>query len=530
MHALSAPASIARTRRAIIDVGSNTVRLVIYDGPARAPIVLYNEKITARLGKGVADTGRLSKKACEAALAALSRYALLLELHGIDDIECVATAAVRDAANGAAFLEQVSRLGLHPRLLTGEEEALASAHGVQAAFPGAVGVVGDLGGGSLELIDIGPDGCRHGVSLPLGTLRLPALKAGGRDGFARAVRKALRQSGWQGEAGQTFYLVGGSWRALARYAMVRDNWPVDDPHGHELDPQAALRLARWLAAAARGKAAGKAAGKLPARNAAAASLGELARLGLGLSASRLASLPDAAALLAVLVRELKPARLVISGWGLREGLLAQRLPTEVAGDDPLLAGVSEFVRLSGEELPEAAATVVRWCRCIDLGTGKPGRPALRLAATMLALASMQNEPNLRAELASEWALRKRWIGIDAEGRAMLAVAVRANSARTAIPEELLRMAPAGALREALAWGLAVRLCRRMSVGAPAALAGTALAIDGGRLVLAARGAMAALHTDMVAKDHRLLAECLGLEPAFVALDAGEALPGVDFPL
>jgi len=503
----------SRTRRAIIDLGSNTVRLVIYDGPARAPIVLYNEKITARLGKGVAEDGRLTKKASEAALAALSRYALLLGLHGIDDVECVATAAVRDASNGAEFLERVARLGLRPRLLSGEQEALASAHGVQAAFPGAAGVVGDLGGGSLELIDIGPDGCRHGVSLPLGTLRLPALRAGGGEGFARAVRKLLRQGGWRGGAGQTFYMVGGAWRALARYAMLREAWPVDDPHGYALEPQAAARLARGLAAEARSKAAGKPGGRGPA---------ELAQLGL--SASRVASLPDAAALLAVLVRELQPARLVISGWGLREGLLAERLPPEVAGDDPLLAGVSAFVRLSGERLPEAAEAVAQWCDCIELGAGKPGRAALRLAATMLALASLRNEPNLRAELAGEWALRKRWIGIDAEGRAMLAVAVRANSARTAIPADLLRMASAGALREALAWGLAVRLCRRMSVGAPAAMAETALAIDGDRLVLAARGAMAALHTEMVAKDHRLLAECLGLAPVFVALEAGEALP------
>ncbi|MDE2404472.1 MAG: Ppx/GppA family phosphatase [Sphingomonadales bacterium] len=496
------------SRRAIIDIGSNTVRLVIYDGPARAPSVLYNEKITARLGKGVAEDGRLSRKASETALAALGRYALLLRLHAITDIECVATAAVRDAANGGEFLDRVAALGLAPRMLSGKQEAEASAHGVLAAFPGAEGVVGDLGGGSLELIDIGDDGCRHGVTLPLGTLRLAALRAGGPDGFARAVRKMLRQSGWSGEAGRPFYCVGGSWRALARFAMLREDWPVDDPHGYEMEPDAALRLARMLAAQARAKAIGKKAGRKGA-----AGLADLAKLGLGISASRIASLPDAAALLAVLVRVLKPSRLVFSGWGLREGLLAARLAPAAAHSDPLLAGVAQFVRRSGEGLPEAAAAVARWCAPADPGQGKG---TLRLAATMLALASMRTEPNLRAELASEWALRKRWIGISAEGRAMLAVAVRGNSARTAIPADLLRMASATRLREALAWGLAVRLCRRMSVGAAEALAGTSLAVDGGRLVLAAGGTMAALYNETVAKDHRLLAECLGLEAVFEA--------------
>ncbi|HWU03235.1 MAG TPA: exopolyphosphatase, partial [Novosphingobium sp.] len=165
--------------RAIIDIGSNTVRMVIYAGPPRAPTVLFNEKVTARLGKGVAEDGRLSPKSRATALAALSRFALLLRLHGVRDVRTVATAAARDASDGAAFLDEVRALGLTPRLLSGEEEAIASAHGVLAGFPGARGIVGDLGGGSLELIDIDGTGCTHGVSLPLGTLRLPALRAEG---------------------------------------------------------------------------------------------------------------------------------------------------------------------------------------------------------------------------------------------------------------------------------------------------------------------------------------------------------------
>ena len=124
--------------QAIIDIGSNTVRLVIYGGPARAPAVLYNEKVTARLGKGVAEDGKLSEKAMGTVLAALGRFEALLRLRGVKKVQTVATAAARDASNGPAFLARVAALGLNPRLLSGEEEAVTSARGVLAAFPGAV--------------------------------------------------------------------------------------------------------------------------------------------------------------------------------------------------------------------------------------------------------------------------------------------------------------------------------------------------------------------------------------------------------
>ena len=246
---------VAAAPRAIIDIGSNTVRLVIYGGPPRAPVVLHNEKVTARLGKGVAENGKLGAKAMGQALAALGRYVCLLALRGVADVQTVATAAVRDARNGAVFMERIAELGLSPRLLSGEEEALTSARGVMAAFPGAVGMVGDLGGGSLELIDIAGTRATHGISLPLGTLRLPALRAGGGPKFARRVRKMLASVDWSGAHAQDFYLVGGSWRAFGRFAMLRGKWPVDDPHGFVLTAEQAGQITQAQAAAAISNAA-----------------------------------------------------------------------------------------------------------------------------------------------------------------------------------------------------------------------------------------------------------------------------------
>lgn len=529
--------------RGIIDIGSNTVRLVIFGGPARAPAVLHNEKVTARLGKGVADNGRLSEKGMKTALASLARYAAILRLHGVEDVQCVATAAVRDATNGGEFLERVAALGLSPRLLSGEEEAVTSAHGVQSAFPGAHGVVGDMGGGSLELIDIEGERCTHGSSLPLGTLRLPALREGGGARFARRVKKMLRSVDWSTAHDQPLYLVGGSFRALARFAMVHQDWPIDDPHGFELSPEEAIKLARKVMepkmaarlspakvvpAPAKGAPVRALAvkGKTVAQKQPPAKQAERITIP-GVSAGRLASLPDAAALLAVLVRELKPQRLIFSSWGLREGLLAERFDEETRAADPMLAGVAAFAAGYSPTLPVLAREMVRWTAAALPATSEPDArrvERLRLGATMLALASLDTEPNLRTEQAADWALRKRWVGLTARGRAMIALAVLANSGRTAVPPALLRLAPIGALRDAVTWGLATRLARRIGGGAVAALAGTSLRVDGAALVLAVTPGLAALCNEAVEKDLRVLAECLGLVPRLDILPEGADLP------
>ncbi len=509
--------------RAVIDIGSNTVRLVIFGGPTRVPVTLYNEKVTARLGRGVAENGRLSAKSMRVALASLARYAALLRLRGVTDVECVATAAVRDATNGPAFLARIAELGLSPRLLSGEDEALIGAQGVLSAFPNTQGVVADLGGGSLELTDIAANRCTHGVSMPLGTLRLSALRASGAENFARRVRVMLGAAAWTGAHDQDLYLVGGSWRALARYAMDREDWPVDDPHGFELAPHAALKLARSLmalqkrdghavkVALARVNGEPPVAGVPDLAKAAPpkSALGEVA----GISPSRLASLPDAAALLSVLVRELKPARLIFSAWGLREGLFASRFSPEVSAQDPLVIAAADFVEGLAHGLPAIARLVADWT-CVTATGSRAGDEPLRLVAIMLALTSMRSEPNRRAEQGTDWALRKRWIGIDTEGRAMLALAVRANNGRGAIPAELLRLAPMQRLREAQAWGLATRLCRRFTGPSAQALAATGLTIEQQQLILRARDDMAVLYSDTVARDHRWLAETLGLEAVF----------------
>jgi exopolyphosphatase/guanosine-5'-triphosphate,3'-diphosphate pyrophosphatase len=478
-------------QRAIIDIGSNTVRLVVYGGSMRAPMVLLNEKVTARLGREIAETGRLAEEAMALAMRGLRRFALLLEDLGIEDVETVATAAVREAANGREFVEELRAIGLQPRVISGEEEALLSAHGVIGAFPEARGIVADLGGGSLELVRVAEGSADGASTLPLGTLRLPEHRGRNRSEMRKSLDKAIRKAGWDlaaspPETNGALYLVGGTWRAMAVFAMAARGYPLSDPHGFALDPAAALEVAGTLAASG----------------------SETLRGRQRISAMRAEQLPDAAVLLAALLARLNPAKVVFSSWGLREGLLYDRLPAHSRAQDPLLAGVAVFASQRGAP-PTLATRMAAWT--LDAAPARAhGSERLRLAATMLALASMQIEPNLRLPQAIDWALHKRWIAVDGKGRAMMAAAIAANGNVLDLPPRVRALASEEALEEAVRWGLAIRLARRLGARSLRSLEVSRLVLEDGALVLRLAESHAALFGVPTEKDMKLLAGRLGV--------------------
>ena len=161
---------------AVIDIGSNSVRLVIYEGLTRSPTPIFNEKVLAGLGREVHSTGLLAADAVEKALQALRRFRTLCDIGGITRLWCVATAACRDADNGPEFIAAAERICRRSiAVLTGKQEAQYSALGVVSGLYQPDGIVGDLGGGSLELVDVRGESIRSGVTLPLGSLALQDL-------------------------------------------------------------------------------------------------------------------------------------------------------------------------------------------------------------------------------------------------------------------------------------------------------------------------------------------------------------------
>ncbi len=474
--------------RAVIDIGSNTVRMVVYTGSPRAPTVWLNEKVTARLGRELASTGKLPNKAMDLALTGLARFAMILDDLEVADVQCVATAAVRDAANGSDFLARVTALGLQPRLLSGAEEAHFAAMGVIGAFPKGDGLVADLGGGSLELVAIGQGIVHGGASLPLGTLRLPPLRVKGEGEFRDAVTRELQATGLVGQTGRPLFLVGGTWRALATYAMHRDKYPLSDPHAFRLDNEEALKLARKLAA-------------LPAEEPQSLD---------GVPSSRAAGLPAAAAMLQIMIETLGTDGIIISAWGLREGLLFERLEPAAREADPLLAAITHFTTPRGGSL-SGATMMAGWTSSIVSSLGN-GSERLRLAAAMLTKAQTRLEPNMRLKHSIDWALDKRWIGIDHRGRALIAAALRGACARPEPTADLLRLASAEELREAAAWGLAFRLCRRIGAGSRASMLTSRLLREDGKLILWLDESRQQLASDSVIADLGKLAAWLGCAP------------------
>jgi len=472
--------------QAIIDIGSNSVRLVVYDGPARAPLVLFNEKVSAGLGKGLGGGAKLDRRAAAQALRALARFLEVARAMDVQDVRTVATAAVRDASDGTAFIVEIEKLGLPVELLSGEQEARASGYGVISAFPTADGLVGDIGGGSLELARVRAGQVHETISLPLGVLRLAGLNKG-RGMLDRHVKKLLVKAGWKDvERDLPLWLVGGSWRALARLHMYLTDYPLPVLHGYVMPPEAASRLLRALGRMDRKRLKG--IDVIPS--------------------GRIGALADAAALLATLKRLLGSRSLIVSAYGLREGLLFEGLTPELRAKDPLV----EAARLVGATLgrfPEHGDLLARWIA--PLFPDEDMRCArLRLVACLLGDVGWMANPELRAERGLDIALYGNWVGVDVLGRAMIAHALYTSFGGGSAPAPLVaQLSSPEDCAQAAAWGLAMRLGQRLSGGVAGPLEVSSLSIDDTTLTLSLPDGQAVLYGEAVERRHKQLASALG---------------------
>lgn len=481
-------------RTAIIDIGSNSIRLVVYEGPPRLPAVLFNEKVMAGLGRSLSATGRIDDDSLVMARAALARFAWLAREMGAGEVRTVATAAVREAANGGELIDEAEALGLSVELLSGDEEATASGMGVLSAIPDADGIVGDLGGGSLELVRVVAGTVTDRISFPLGVLRLAAIREKGKGALDRRVSKLLEDAGWMGRGkGLPFYAVGGSWRALARLDMHLTNYPLPVIHGYTLSPDEIARLGRTLAQVDRAKL----------------------KAITNLSSSRVPTLADATALLAHVLKHLGSSSAIASAYGLREGLLYTRLPEAVRREDPLIAAArDEGARLG--RFPEHGDLLDAWIAPLFAGEA-PDLARLRHTACLLADVGWRANPEFRAERGVEEALHGNWVAIDARGRALVAQALWTSlGGGTDSPDPLGRLAPHDELQLAARWGLAMRLGQRLSGGVAGPLQRTQLMLVDDALTLIVEDGDGALYGDAVERRHKALATAFSAEPALQA--------------
>ncbi|MBY0582978.1 MAG: Ppx/GppA family phosphatase [Sphingomonas sp.] len=477
-------------RTAIIDIGSNSIRLVVYQGPPRLPAILFNEKVMAGLGRAVSATGNIETKALNTAMMALARFAAVATEMEVSRIRTVATAAVRDAANGAMLIERARKLGLDVELLSGDQEAVAAGEGVLSAIPDANGIVGDLGGGSLELVRVRDGAVHDRVSFPLGVLRVAKLREKGSRSFDRHVAGLLDEAGWIGRgAGLPLYLVGGSWRSLARLDMSVHAYPLPIIHQYEMAPAAITRLSRTLSHIAKGKLR-----SIP-----------------NISSGRAPMLGDAAAVLGVLLKHLWSSTTIVSSFGLREGLLFGGLENTERSQDPLIVAARDEGRRLGR-FAEHGDVLDQWIA--PLFASEPAALArLRHAACLLADVGWHANPEFRAERGVEIALHGNWVAIDAHGRALIAQTLFTGLGGGAeCPDPIPALATSAELKQAMAWGLALRLGQRLSGGLAGPLQRTSIRDDGTNLILSLTSADQALYSEAVERRYKALANALGRQP------------------
>ena len=480
---------------AVVDIGSNSVRMVLYRLEGRAIWTVFNEKVLAGLGRDLSGTGRLSEHGVALAMTALRRFAAVLEGVKPAYVFVAATAAVREAEDGPLFCERVAaETGLHVRVLTGEEEALYAALGVVAGDPRAQGLAADMGGSSLELIRIGEGRPEAGITLPLGPFSLADPEGFDAERLRAVIAERLKPVAGRFSTSE-LHAVGGGWRSLAQLHMEISGYPLRIVHQYAMTAGEARDVARFVAQQSR------------------ASLDRLP----GVSRRRAETLPYAALVLEGLIEALGLKTVVFSAWGLREGLLYETLDREESPADPLIAGCAALGARQGIS-PGLPAALEAWLRevitALPVSFGPERDPVLAAAACRLADLGARLHPDHRVDLVFDQVLRAPIPGQTHAERAWLACALNARyggNTATPLPAATDRLLGEDARLGARAMGLALRLGCDLSGRSPQLLANASVRVDGGALRLsAAPGYADVLLGEQTRRRAKGLAEALGL--------------------
>jgi exopolyphosphatase/guanosine-5'-triphosphate,3'-diphosphate pyrophosphatase len=394
------PSARALSRVGVVDVGSNSVRLVVFDGAARSPAYFYNEKIMCGLGAGMSESGRLNPAGRKRALEALKRFKMLAEGMDTGPLVIVATAAVREASDGEDFRAEVEReTGLKLWVIDGREEARLSAQGVLLGWPGSYGLVCDIGGSSMELAEINGGKVGARVSSQLGPLKLRDMKGGKKErrAYIRQTLNAMRAE--LGEQKNRLFLVGGSWRAIARIDMVRRKYPLHVLHEYRMTPADVRATIKYIE-----------------KNDA-----DTLRAQSGVSMARIELVPQAVEVLGELIKTFKPRDIAVSSYGIREGLLYEQMPQMLRDRDPLIEAC-RFAEQKDARLPGFGKVIYHFILPL-FKSAKPERRRIIRAACLLHDVSWRAHPDYRAEVCFDNATRANLGGLKHSERVYLGLAL-----------------------------------------------------------------------------------------------------------
>jgi exopolyphosphatase/guanosine-5'-triphosphate,3'-diphosphate pyrophosphatase len=487
---------------AVIDIGSNSVRLVVYETMSRSLVSVFNEKALCGLGREVQSTGLLAPDAVAKALTSLRRFRALCRIQKVGRVYAIATAACRDATNGADFIAKAERIcGTQIEILSGPREAKLSALGVVSGIHDPNGIVGDLGGGSLELIDVRKSRVHSGVTLPLGSL---ALQDSSHKSLKRAERIVKNEiSGvpqLRAGRGRTFYAVGGTWRALARIHIIQSGYPLKVMHGYSIPAADALDFVQRLR-----------------RLAAANMLADIEAV----SDARRPLLTYAALVLEYVIRVARPKTIVFSTFGVREGLLYEMLPQAERAKDGLICAAQTLNGLlsrSARHAEELIAWTDRLARVVKLRETEEDR-RLRHAACLLSDVGWRVHPDHRGEETLSLITNGNFGSVDHQGRAFVALSVYYRyaglSEENEPPPSTRDLIPPAMDERARMLGAAFRVAHLVSAARPGVLPATHFRSQGRKLMLVFEHQMVDLVADRVGSRFKQLARLLGRSGSIV---------------
>ncbi len=480
-------------RVGVIDIGSNSVRLVVFDGAARSPAYFYNEKVMCGLGRGITESGVLNPKGRDRALRALDRFTAVVEHMGLQSLTAVATAAVREADDGLEFCREVeARTGIQITVASGLEEARLSAQGVLLGWPTARGLVCDIGGASMELAEVSDGKVGRRETSPLGPLKLAAV-AGGEAGLQSHIRQEIEalKTSIDGDYDNLF-LVGGSYRAIAKIDMTRRKYPLDVLHEYKIETADLQETLDWIVAT---------------------SFDELNAL-TSTSQERMKLVPAAARVLKALIAGYSPSIVAISSYGLREGLLYERMPDELRQRDPLIEACKWYER-SAARFPGLGDVLSEWVLQVMPEADDKRRRLIR-AASLLHDVSWRADPSFRAEVCFDNVTRSNLGGLDHEGRILVGMALLhryKNNGKIGRYHRLGALLSEEQRKAAVIIGSAIRLGAVLAGGAGHVLAATKLHMDASTLDLEIPKGHRFYNGEAVTQRLKSLAEALGRKPA-----------------
>ncbi|GAB6051308.1 exopolyphosphatase [Magnetospira thiophila] len=458
------PKDLPQGRVAVVDIGSNSVRLVVFHGRTRTPIQIFNERALCGLGRGLRTTGRLDPEGVELAFDTLNRFTLLTQAMEVEEVDLLATAAVRDSADGGDFVNEIKRrFNFDVEVLSGEEEAKLAALGVISDWPDASGLMGDVGGGSLDLVAL--DGGNYGAhgTLPLGSIYLSEACGGDLSAAKGIIDSQLDSLPWLTDArDKTFYPVGGSWRALARAMIMHMDYPLHIVDNFTLPLKGALRLCKKI-------------GRMTPLQLEAFS---------SVSSRRRTALPLSALLLRRVLKRVQPAKVVFSAHGMREGYYFSRLPDDIRKLDPLIRACVSVVQRDARYGGDGCELITWTAPLFSDETFEQQR--LRVAASHLADIAWREHPDYRAEQAFHRVLKLPVAGLSHCDRVRLAMIIfhRYNGdEKMPFSSSVQSLMGEEDGRHAKQVGLALRLGMTLTGSVPGLLLRTSLEFTGQTLIL-----------------------------------------------